>query len=193
MPHTLSFSGPEITRGGDTSLFSLPPDDTLTPHTSNVSMATTLPSKPPSPPSGTGTTRRTLATVYTLEAKLVHACRRQAVGEMKKLYLQLLALKISDLHHVMDAFYQDVGIVRTVSIETEQDEREEADQPLRRHLLGAFESKPPMPTEHSHVCLDQEEDLRRHVGSNDYDSRQEIREGPEDEAVREFYYQQTVE
>lgn len=117
---------PETVRGGDTSVFSLPSEASTTPHTSNVSMTTTItsrptplraqPSSPHRPTHEASLIRHTLEIALTLVQKMTLACNKLladkcthedsifATEAIKRNYLQLLALKRGDLHVVMDAF-----------------------------------------------------------------------------------------
>jgi hypothetical protein len=114
---------PETVRGGDTSLYSLPSDsaNTTTPHTSNVSMTTTItsafsPNRKGRQQDGVRL-RRTIEAIATLLERLSLACTKlaqlsstsnetsiKATEEVKRLYLQLLAIKTEDLSALIDAF-----------------------------------------------------------------------------------------
>ena len=139
----LWYAGPDTIRGGDTSLFSLP-EESITPHTSNLSMATTITSKPPSPANHQAhktSLRRTLDILGLLVHKLSSACQKlvvdpsnsnkkkkkvtaqttiRATEEMKRIYLTIMAIPNCDLILVSDAFYP-TGImpplIRTVSLD----------------------------------------------------------------------------
>ena len=114
---------PEVVRrGGDSSVFSLPPDD-HTPMTSNVSLTTTITTRH-SPPRHVATTRglqlrRTLETVLALLQVLSRACRRlgnvaavnmefdetrQVVDEIMLAYRQVALLDRRDLKSLLNAF-----------------------------------------------------------------------------------------
>jgi hypothetical protein len=204
-------------RGGDTSLFSLP-EESMTPHTSNASMATTITSQPSSPqphnvPSSDAVAvRRTIEFLTTILQRLSLSVKRlmettgrasspeaiRATEEMKRHYLQLMQLKNSDLNAVSDAFFQSMmPLVRTVSLEDEENVAP------ARHLLRAFDAGVQnnniMTTTDvvkgvSHRIEEEEEDddLRRLVGSNDYEECADEREGPESE-VRDFYQQESCQ
>lgn len=212
-------AGPETIRGGDTSLFSLP-EDSMTPHTSNVSMATTITTKPPSPQrrnKDATVVLKTVAILTTLVQRLSLACARlletdrsgspeaiRATEELKRHYLQLLSLPSKDLCTVSDAFCPaSMPLVRTVSLEDEDQEHSIPALPpcvIRqttepRLLLGAFDG---MNKNRIVEEEEEEDDLRRQVGSNDYDCN-DVREGvPEDaaddrECVTDFYQQMTLQ
>ena len=130
---------PDAHRGGDTSLFSLPSDSANTPHTSNVSVTTTITSAI-SPariacPMGRNVDgvrlRRTLEALSTLLDRLSKACAKLklatnssnevsklAAEEVKRVYLQLLAIKSDYLNALINSFELDLPpmkITRMVS------------------------------------------------------------------------------
>lgn len=218
--HPLTFifflPGPETVRGGDTSLFSLP-EDTMTPHTSNVSMTTTITTKPPSPQrrnKDATVVLKTVAILTTVVQRMSLACARlmetdrsgspeaiRATEEMKRHYLQLLSLPSKDLCTVSDAFCPaSMPLIRTVSLEDQEQEHtsipalppcviRQTSEP--RLLLGAFDG-----LNTNRIVEEEEDDLRRQVGSNDYDCN-DVREGAPDEDEREcvadFYQQMTLQ
>jgi hypothetical protein len=136
----LLHTGPDTIRGGDTSLFSLP-EESLTPHTSNLSMATTITSKPPSPPnniSNNTSFRRTVDILGSLVQKLSLACQKlvvdpsknskkvtaqtiiRATEEMKRIYSTIMTIPNCDLILFSDAFYPTSimpPLIRTVSLD----------------------------------------------------------------------------
>lgn len=147
MPHqlfscSLLSTGPESIRGGDTSAFSLP-SESATPCTSNMSLATTITSKP-SPRRGfqaratstheTGQIRRTIEIVSTLLQKMSIACHQmsnrsssvdsiRATDEIKRNYLQLMTMQNRDVRSVVEAFIVgvvDMPLTRQVSAEEGQ-------------------------------------------------------------------------
>ncbi|GKY99799.1 hypothetical protein MPSEU_000933700 [Mayamaea pseudoterrestris] len=108
-----------VRRGGDSSVFSLPPDD-HTPMTSNVSLSTTITTHH-SPPRYVSTLglqlRRTIETVLALLQVLTRAFLRLdgeewdtdrdgtlVVDEIKCAYQQIIELDCQDLCSLMDAF-----------------------------------------------------------------------------------------
>ena len=143
---------PDANRGGDTSLFSLPSDSANTPHTSNVSVTTTITSAisparnayPMGRHADGVRLRRTLEAVSTLLDRLSRACSKLklatnssnevsklAAEEVKRVYLQLLAIKSDDLNALINSFELDLPpmkITRLVS--------EDRDDLLRDPCLG---------------------------------------------------------
>jgi hypothetical protein len=113
-------------RGGDTSLFSLPESDHDTPHTSNVSLTTTItsawsPAKPPSSRRDEGShLSRTVEAAATLFDRLSAACSKlvqlstpsdtsiRAAEEIKRIYLQLIAIHPRDMKALIDSFQLDL-------------------------------------------------------------------------------------
>mmetsp|Transcript_31270 Transcript_31270/g.47716 ORF Transcript_31270/g.47716 Transcript_31270/m.47716 type:complete len:745 (+) Transcript_31270:247-2481(+) len=227
---------PEHTvRGGDTSVFTLP-EDIDTPHTSNVSIATTITTKV-SPAVAVRNKpdamniRRTIEIFSTLLQRLTLACNRLlktgnahtreailATEDIKRYYLQLLSIDDSDVRNVFEAFLEQPPLlVRTVSLDDEQEGGEAEiesifqnepilaiQQPEARHLLGVFNGQV-MSTQkkcYTSTRIEEEEeydeeegeDLRRQIGSNDYDEDDGCREGPEldseeRDSARDFYQQ----
>mmetsp|Transcript_17166 Transcript_17166/g.24153 ORF Transcript_17166/g.24153 Transcript_17166/m.24153 type:complete len:824 (+) Transcript_17166:144-2615(+) len=127
-------------RGGDTSVFSLPSDETATtPHTSNVSMNSSITSKrsyEPSSPSRRETLRlrQTLIIAITVVQRLTLACDKLvtknpteligATEEIKANYLELMVLSKTDLAALLKACLPEVRqfpISRVVSDDTDQD------------------------------------------------------------------------
>jgi hypothetical protein len=136
---------PEIIRGGDTSVFSLPCDSAETPMTSNVSLTTTITSAVTSPLNDRVRKlrlnglqlRRTIDILSTVLGKMSDAClglsQRNSetsswnlgaeasirlTEDIKRNYLQLLAVKPEDLRSVVDAFefyLPPLAITREVS------------------------------------------------------------------------------
>lgn len=235
--NSVSFTGPEqAARGGDTSVFTLP-EDIDTPHTSNLSVATTITTKvspvvAKSKKLDASKIRRTIEIFSTLLQRLTLACDRLlktdhsqaseailATEDIKRFYLQLLSIKNSELTNVLDAFLETPPLlVRTVSLDDDQQGGEEAEitslfqnetiltihQPEPRHLLGVFNGQV-MSSQNKCVTstrieeegeYDEEdgEDLRRQVGSNDYEEESGCREGPEydpeeRDTIQDFYQQ----
>mmetsp|Transcript_25240 Transcript_25240/g.58672 ORF Transcript_25240/g.58672 Transcript_25240/m.58672 type:complete len:163 (+) Transcript_25240:811-1299(+) len=136
----------------------------------------------------------------------------KATEEIKRTYLQLVAIRNADLEAARDAFFSNVPpgpIVRQVS-------EEDASTPLPppptassqepRHLLTVFDgqAKPVIhlverETSRGEVEDEDGEDLRRQVGSNDYESN-DIRDQPEgcereasDPSVRDFYHPEPLQ
>ena len=130
---------PETLRGGDTSLFSLP-SATTTPHTSNVSLATSITTRVSpryeSPPKWTEqgrTVRRAIEITSTLVQNMSEACEKlletdrpgsdkaiRATEAIKRTYLQLMAVARSDLEALVQSFFYNgapTAIVRQVSHE----------------------------------------------------------------------------
>ena len=122
---------PDTVRGGDTSLFSLPSESAnTTPHTSNVSVTTTItsaisPARNLRPMGGQNVDsvrlRRTLEATATLLDRLSKACSKLqmasnvsnevsilAAEEVKRVYLQLLAIKTDDLNSLINSFELDI-------------------------------------------------------------------------------------
>jgi len=209
----------------------------MTPHTSNISMTTTITSRPSSPTRHSNDTddnddaiqvRRTIEILSTLLQRLTASIERlletsghtvsspaaiRATEEMKRHYLQLMQLTNGDLCAVVDAFYQTSSntagsssmfpLIRTVSLE-EQDTttaqqschthivQQQQQTPAPRHLLNIFEGQTTKGISHRIEEEDEDDDLRRLVGSNDYD-RNDTRDGApdeRDEEIRDFYQQE---
>jgi hypothetical protein len=133
---------PDTVRGGDSSLFSLPSESAAgdaTPHTSNVSLTTTITSavsfdkhsRHMGYPLQKVDMRRALEAVSTLFDRLSAACLKlvgvkstkseasvKAVEEIKRVYLLLLTLSVEDLKALIDSFELDLmpmQITRLVS------------------------------------------------------------------------------
>lgn len=133
---------PDTVRGGGTSLFSLPEESGAeTPHTSNVSMATSItstytpyrrryasqPGRPQLMLHHDGLQlRHTVEVVSSLLQKLTLACLNltnlnskekgatltyvRACDEIKKIYLELVAIKKEDVGDLMEAFYLEAQV-----------------------------------------------------------------------------------
>lgn len=133
---------PTTVRGGDTSLFSLPESEhDTTPHTSNVSLTTTITSAW-SPLKQTSTRRnesshlrRTVEAAATLFDRLSAACSKlvqistpsdtsiRAAEEIKRIYLQLISIHPDDMKALIDSFQLDLPplqISRTVSADCDE-------------------------------------------------------------------------
>jgi len=117
---------PDTIRGGDTSLFSLPSESATakTPHTSNVSVTTTITSAfSPDKPEGIQKKllRQTLETVVTLFDRLGKCCTKlmgetfassniavMAAEEVTRIYLQVHTISINNLEALVDSFELDI-------------------------------------------------------------------------------------
>lgn len=207
-------------------MFSLPSEST-TPHTSNMSMSSSITTMlSPTRRSrkhmveNASSIRRITEIVGTLLQKMTIACNKiihkhdvvRAIEEVKRNYLQLLALNRGDLTNFVDGFIleeghgenkEPVSIVRQVS----HDENEILPKvppslglyflESSRQLMCEFEldeSKGAMFSPNSDDMrtatvveddaydVDDEfeyDDLRRTIGSNDYDGGEMAREGPD--------------
>lgn len=117
---------PDTLRGGDTSLFSLPSESATatTPHTSNVSVTTTITSAF-SPEKAEviqkKKLRQTLETVVMLFDRLGKCCNKliaetfssssnavMAAEEITRIYLQIHTISISNLESLVDSFELDM-------------------------------------------------------------------------------------
>jgi len=216
-------SGNEPIRGGDSSLFSLPSEST-TPHTSNLSMTSTITTHhSPNRRSKehmevqASAIRRLTEIMATILQKLTLACNNifskhdvvRAMEDVKRNYMQLISLNRIDLTTFVDAFVIDESdgdappspnIVRQVS--NDDHEHPFLDNYLRessRQLMSNFghgtttqiQVKDSMFSPNSEdmrtvtvVVEDDDEnncdDLRRTVGSNDYEGGDMERDGPEE-------------
>ncbi|KAL3930726.1 MAG: hypothetical protein SGBAC_011641 [Bacillariaceae sp.] len=117
---------PDTIRGGDTSLFSLPSQSATatTPHTSNVSVTTTITSAfSPDKPEGIQKKqlRKTLETVVMLFERLGKCCNTlmgetfasssiavMAAEEITRIYLQVHTVSINNLETLVDSFELDL-------------------------------------------------------------------------------------
>lgn len=239
---------PEVARGGDTSVFSLPSGCDETPMTSNVSLTTTITSALTTPNGRKGgklkpfvdglMLRRTIEIFCALLEKLARSCHAILNGsrksenkwhlssqdsiriteEIKRTYLQLLAIETHDLHTLVDSFlYQAIPLAIThEEVQEVLDDRPKGAfvlppppsmdrdtfiQPLIIESSSSEEQPdvPPVPLQCSERHLfspstedmrtlspvdgylsDEEgyDDLRRQVGSADYDDASEKREEP---------------
>jgi hypothetical protein len=147
-------------RGGDTSLFSLPESEhDTTPHTSNVSLTTTItsawsPAKRPSSGRKEGShLRRTVEAAATLFDRLSAACSKlvqistpsdtsiRAAEEIKRIYLQLITIHPDDMKALIDSFQLDLPplpLSRIVSDDCDE-------QRAGRHLSSSLGLPPPLP------------------------------------------------
>jgi hypothetical protein len=159
---------PETVRGGDTSVFSLPSDSGQeTPMTSNVSLTTTITSAvttnfndrtrhQTSAPNGLQL-RRTIEILSTILHKMAVAClglsEREINGQawnlgaqasirltedIKRNYLQLLAVKKEDVKALVDAFelyLPALAITREVSCDLEDDYQPQASSQGQRQAM----------------------------------------------------------
>ncbi len=144
---------PETVRGGDTSVFSLPSDDN-TPHTSNVSLTTTI-SSYTSPfresRNSFQNIRPTLDSVTSLVHKLSRACLDltdssktiRATDQLKRTYLKMMAMQGPEIRALLDAFELEytppLRIARQVS-EDEEPIIARADN--QRRMLQPITTKP---------------------------------------------------
>jgi hypothetical protein len=170
---------PETVRGGDTSVFSLPSDSAKTPMTSNVSLTTTITSAVTTPfkdrarrqksaPNGLQL-RRTIEILSTILHKMAVACvglsninsepwnlgaeaSIRLTEDIKRNYLQLLAVKQEDVKALVNAFSPATDDMQTKNSIERDDEG----------------------------YMEEYDDLRRTVGSNDYCDDGECRDGPEE-------------
>jgi hypothetical protein len=253
---------PETVRGGDTSVFSLPSDSAETPMTSNVSLTTTITSAVTTPrndrrrnqksaPNGLQL-RRTIEILSTILHKMAVACvglskinsepwnlgaeaSIRLTEDIKRNYLQLLAVQQEDVKALVNAFelyLPPLAITREVSKDDEDDYPPQSSSqamtqilpppPLlmraapswvhsRIQVLDDTDSRvvpapcnrrmsrtPPyresdlfspatddMQTKNSvehddDGYMEEYDDLRRTVGSNDYCDDEECRDGPEE-------------
>lgn len=254
---------PQTVRGGDTSVFSLPSDSAETPMTSNVSLTTTITSAVTTPrndrtrhqKSANGLQlRRTIEIISTILHKMAVACLDlsninsetwnlgaeasiRLTEDIKRNYLQLLAVKQEDVKALVDAFelyLPPLTITREVSCDAEDDfPPQGSNQAMTRILppppvmMRAAPSwvhsrvqvledadtdsrvvQQPAPcnrrmsrtpcresdlfspatddmqtknsVEHDDGYMEEYDDLRRTVGSNDYCDDEERRDGPEE-------------
>lgn len=146
---------PDTVRGGGTSLFSLPGESVAdTPHTSNVSLATSITSANPRSSSMKPQLilqqdglqlRHTTAIVSSLLQKLNISCQQlnslnassinkkaktyvRACEEIKQNYLQMLAIEKGDFRALMEAFHLDLlspKVTTTISLVREVSTDEE--------------------------------------------------------------------
>ena len=178
----------------------------MTPHTSNVSMTTTITSKPPSPDSikkqmeilntleKQDTLRKTMEILCTLVQKMTTACHLlldlkistksiRLTDDLTHLYLSIMKLTNDDLIIVSDAFYQVMPLIRTVSIEVDDDdEAPKANTSFGLNLLGAFDDSFVMSSNRVIEQDDDDDDLR--YSKND--TRDEAA-ADEREACQSFY------
>jgi len=119
-------SPPSVARGGDTSLFSLPSDSANdnTPHTSNLSITSTLTTVVSPKNHGSDMNRRKLSVRKTIEsiARLLHgleascAClgsdtktaeKSTVIDNIQFIYFELINLPMVDLEQILDSFEMD--------------------------------------------------------------------------------------
>lgn len=144
---------PQTIRGGDTSLFSLPSEsgNDATPHTSNVSMTSTItsavtPDNKANKRFGTmfaqGNLRAPMETVCSAMDALSAECSSliqtnlstKSFANIQRIYYQLLSIPNDELKAVIDSFELDIvnlNISRMVS----DDQGEEADTPRRTRSI----------------------------------------------------------
>jgi hypothetical protein len=253
---------PETVRGGDTSVFSLPSDSAETPMASNVSLTTTITSAVTTPfkdrarrqksaPNGLQL-RRTIEILSTILHKMAVACvglsninsepwnlgaeaSIRLTEDIKRNYLQLLAVKQEDVKALVNAFelyLPPLTITREVSTDAEDDDfppqgsqamtqilppppvlmraapswvhsrvqvLEDTDSRVLPAPCNRRTSRTPyresdlfspatddMQTKNSierddNGYMEEYDDLRRTVGSNDYCDDEECRDGPPEE------------
>jgi hypothetical protein len=165
-----------------------------------MSIATTITSKPLTPDTAISF-RKAVNDITSLLYKLSLACISlsesqlsaqtsvRATEEIKMHYLALLDISNSDLILISNAFYISMPLLRTVSLEDDGPK-----DCLQRslNLLPAFNTQD-IQDEFNQIDTD-EDDLRRMIGSGDYDCNDE-RDDPEyfdgevDVEYREFYQQ----
>ncbi|GAX21815.1 hypothetical protein FisN_30Hh014 [Fistulifera solaris] len=224
---------PDVVRGGDTSVFSLPSGCDETPMTSNVSLTTTITSAVTTPngrkngkmkPFVDGLVlRRTIDIFCTLLEKLTQSCHTlldkwgtskqwhagsevsiRVTEEIKRTYLQLLAMEIADLHSLVDCFVYHAS---PLAIPYEDDKLFEVDQRPNGFVLPSLDSYRRMvtlkeegvperdlfspstedmrtlpngyATDEDSAEEEEDDDLRRQTGSQDHDDEDAgTREGP---------------
>ncbi len=227
---------PDVVRGGDTSVFSLPSGCDETPMTSNVSLTTTITSAVTTPngrkngkmkPFVDGLVlRRTIDIFCTLLEKLTQSCHTllekwgtskqwhagsevliRVTEEIKRTYLQLLAMELADLHSLVDSFVYHAAPLAIPHEEPlfEVDERPNGfvlptlDSCRRMVALSCREEGVPRPerdlfspstedmrtlpngyaTDEDSEEEEDDDDLRRQIGSQDHDDEDAgTREGP---------------
>ena len=135
------------------------------------------------------------------DPKLTAQTTIRATEEMKRLYLSIMSLKNCDLMVVADAFFLAGPLIRAVSLEGEDEyipplpcvtlQQESA----RLNLLHTFDGHVQSSTsnlflmeheiddhEKENYTTHEDDDLRRLVGSNDYDCN-DTRDEPDDDAM----------
>lgn len=174
-----------------------------------MSMATTITSKP-SLYRGTRSTpthvqvRRTIEIVTTILQKMSLACHKlanhassedviRATEEIKRNYLQLTALKSQDVRSVVDAFFVvetsgEMPLARQVSSDEEyvREQVVPPSEPMIYNSVNNMFSPCSMDMQSSRIEPDdieeyEDDDLRRQVGSNDYDEQVEERDAAPDD------------
>jgi hypothetical protein len=155
-------------RGGDSSLFSLPESEHDTPHTSNVSLTTTItsawsPAKQSSSRRDEGSPlRRTVEAAATLFDRLSAACSKlvqisapsktsiRAAEEIKRIYLQLVTIHPDDMKALIDSFQLQLPPLLQISRMVSDDcDEQRAD---RRQSSG-LALPPPVPLTRSSGAL----------------------------------------
>ncbi|GAX11639.1 hypothetical protein FisN_30Lh014 [Fistulifera solaris] len=156
---------PDLVRGGDTSVFSLPSGCDETPMTSNVSLTTTITSAVTTPngrkhgkmkPFVDGLVlRRTIDIFCTLLEKLTQSCHTlldrwgtskqwhagsevsiRVTEEIKRTYLQLLSMELADLHALVDSFVYHAAPLTI----PHEEPLFEVDEPPNGFVLPSFDS-----------------------------------------------------
>jgi hypothetical protein len=159
---------PPTVRGGDTSLFSLPESEhDATPHTSNVSLTTTItsawsPEKQPSSRRNEGShLRRTVEAAATLFDRLSAACSKlvqisapsdtsiRAAEEIKRIYLQLITIHPNDMKALIDSFQLDLPPLQISRMVSDDYDEQRAD----RRQSSSLALPPPVPLTRSSGTL----------------------------------------
>jgi hypothetical protein len=140
-----------------------------------------------------------LACQALTEPKLTAQTTIRATEEMKRIYLSIMTMKNRDLMVVADAFFVTRPLIRAVSLESEDEYLSPLpcvtlhEEPTRLNLLNAFDGNVPnsasnrIMIEHDdddhnkeNYMSHEDDDLRRMVGSNDYDCN-DTRDAPDDD------------
>ena len=204
---------PEIAKrgGGDTSVFTLPSESADTPMTSNLSISTIQRdwSNKQRFHVESGHIRQTIEMVSTLLEKLSCTFRLwlespptselvKITRNLKRYYLQLVAIRHDDLVSLVHAFELEQGnvtslppIAQLVSADegdlplNEEDEEEENHAAVLPASSKTGDSSSPvqsldMDSSKGCHCVGEWDDLRRQMGSNDYSESEELREGPQE-------------
>lgn len=159
---------PPTVRGGDTSLFSLPESEhDTTPHTSNVSLTTTItsawsPTKRPDSRQNEGShLRRTVEAAGTLFDRLSAACSKlvqisapsdtstRAADEIKRIYLQLISIDPNDMKALIDSFQLDLPPLQISRMVSDDYDEQQAD----RRQSSSLALPPPVPLTRSSGTL----------------------------------------
>ena len=200
---TLNTPEPHRHNCGDTSVFTLPSESADTPMTSNLSVSTAHKEWPSKKRLQVEShqIQRTIELVSTLLEKLSSSCRMwldspatseigvKITRELKRYYLQLVAISHDDLCALVHAFDLEQDkmtvlppIAQLVSAD-EGDILPGEDEDVVRAGGDSFspvlsldmESKKSFRSTHT---IDEFDDLRRQIGSSDYSDHEEARDGP---------------